>query len=108
MLHLILAGELDRQCISADRSTPEDTVGWFNVNIVGAARSGLGVSVGFDTDVNAAALAEGRWGAARGQDTFGYLTVGTGIGAGAVVEGQVIHGLGHPRDRPPQRAAPAR
>jgi fructokinase len=70
--------------------------GWSYVDMVGPARRALGVPVGFDTDVNAAALGEGRWGAARGLDTFGYLTVGTGIGAGAVVEDRIIHGLGHP------------
>lgn len=69
---------------------------WSDVDIVGPVRSALGVPVGFDTDVNAAALAEGRWGAARGLDTFVYMTVGTGIGAGAVVEGRILHGLGHP------------
>ncbi|MBV8540766.1 MAG: ROK family protein [Pseudonocardiales bacterium] len=70
--------------------------GWAYVDVVGPARRALGVPVGFDTDVNAAALGEGRWGAARGLDTFVYLTVGTGIGAGAVVQGRIIHGLGHP------------
>jgi fructokinase len=70
--------------------------GWCDVDMVGPFRSALGVPVGFDTDVNGAALGEGRWGAARGLDTFVYLTVGTGIGAGAVIDGRIIHGLGHP------------
>jgi fructokinase len=56
----------------------------------------IGVPVAFDTDVNAAALAEGRWGAGKGLDSFVYLTVGTGIGGGAVIDGRLVHGLGHP------------
>jgi len=54
--------------------------GWSNTNVVGALIEELGVPVGFDTDVNAAALAEQRWGAARGLSNFIYMTVGTGIG----------------------------
>ncbi len=76
------------------RTSPKP--GWSDIDMVGPIRRALGVPVGFDTDVNGAALGEGRWGAARGLDTFVYLTVGTGIGAGAVVDGRVIHGLGHP------------
>jgi fructokinase len=49
-----------------------------------------------DTDVNAAALGEHRWGAAQGLDTFVYLTIGTGIGGGALVGGKILHGLMHP------------
>lgn len=75
-------------------STPKP--GWANVDIVGAVRDGLGVPVGFDTDVNAAALGEWRWGAAQGLDTFLYLTIGTGIGGGGLVNGQLMHGLVHP------------
>ncbi|HEX2262137.1 MAG TPA: ROK family protein [Pseudonocardiaceae bacterium] len=70
--------------------------GWSDLDLVGPIHSALNVPVGFDTDVNGAALGEGRWGAARGLDTFIYMTVGTGIGVGAVIEGQVLHGLGHP------------
>ena len=70
--------------------------GWSNTNVVGALIEELGVPVGFDTDVNAAALAEQRWGAARGLSNFIYMTVGTGIGAGIVLNGRPVHGLVHP------------
>jgi fructokinase len=70
--------------------------GWSGTDVVGPIARELGLPVGFDTDVNAAALAEGRWGAARGLGSFIYLTLGTGIGGGAVVEGRLVHGLGHP------------
>ncbi|MGQ9683942.1 MAG: ROK family protein [Anaerolineae bacterium] len=70
--------------------------GWAQTDVVGALRAALGAPVGFDTDVNGAALGEWRWGAARGLDTFVYLTVGTGIGGGAMVNGRLLHGLMHP------------
>lgn len=69
---------------------------WSNFNLVGAVQDRLNVPVGFDTDVNGAALGESRWGAAQGLDSCLYITVGTGIGAGAVVGGKLIHGLSHP------------
>jgi fructokinase len=59
-------------------------------------REALGVPVAFDTDVNAAALGEHRWGAGRGADSLLYLTVGTGIGGGLLLDGRPRHGLVHP------------
>ena len=70
--------------------------GWAGTDLLGAVRRGLGTPVAIDTDVNAAAVAEHRWGSARGLDTFVYLTVGTGIGGGALVHGRPLHGLVHP------------
>jgi fructokinase len=70
--------------------------GWAGTDVAAALRSGLGVPVALDTDVNAAALGEWRWGAAEGLDTFCYITVGTGIGGGAVANGRILHGLLHP------------
>ncbi len=70
--------------------------GWSHVDFAGLIRQALGIPVGFDTDVNGAALGEHRWGAARGVDTFVYLTIGTGIGGGGLVSGQLMHGLVHP------------
>jgi len=75
-------------------STPKP--GWTNVDFAGPLARALDLPVAFDTDVNGAALAEGRWGAAQGLDTFIYLTIGTGIGGGAMVGGSLLHGLLHP------------
>ncbi len=69
--------------------------GWSDTDLLGPVASVLGVPVGFDTDVNGAALGEGRWGAAQGLGSFVYLTVGTGIGGGAIVNGRVARGLVH-------------
>lgn len=70
--------------------------GWGNYNIRGAVYEALKLPIGFDTDVNGAALGEQRFGAAKGLDTFIYVTVGTGIGAGGMVGGKMMHGLIHP------------
>jgi fructokinase len=70
--------------------------GWAGVDVAPEIRRRLSVPVAFDTDVNAAALGEQRWGAARGVDTFCYITVGTGIGGGGMVGGKLLHGLVHP------------
>jgi fructokinase len=78
------------------RITTTPKPGWGNTDVVSVLRDALGVPVAFDTDVNAAALGEGRWGAAIGLDTFCYFTVGTGIGGGVIAGGQVVHGLLHP------------
>jgi fructokinase len=75
-------------------STPKP--GWAGTPLRSRIQEALGVPVGFDTDVNAAALGEHRWGAARGLDTFIYLTIGTGIGGGGMVGGRLMHGLVHP------------
>src|SRR5260370_742593 len=75
-------------------STPKP--GWQNYDFAGAVHNALGVPVGFDTDVDAAALGEARWGAAQSVSDFLYLTVGTGIGGGANLNGQIFHGLIHP------------
>jgi fructokinase len=75
-------------------STPK--AGWRQFDLAGAVGRALGVPVTIDTDVNAAAVGEARWGAARGLSDFLYLTVGTGIGGGAMTNGAVVHGLTHP------------
>lgn len=69
---------------------------WAQTDFAGPIREALQVPVGFDTDVNGAALGEHRWGAAQGLHTFVYLTIGTGLGGGGMVGGQLVHGLMHP------------
>jgi fructokinase len=75
-------------------TTPKNA--WRNCDLAGPIRLALGVPVGFDTDVNAAALGEARWGASRDVADSLYLTIGTGIGGGAIAAGRVIHGMSHP------------
>ena len=75
-------------------STPK--LAWQGCPIVHTLQTALGVPVAVDTDVNAAALAEATYGAGRERDPVVYLTVGTGIGGGAVVHGRPLHGLMHP------------
>jgi fructokinase len=86
-------GPIDR---STGRITTTPKAGWAGVELVDRLRTRLGLPVVFDTDVNAAALGEHRWGAAVGLDTFWYVTVGTGIGGGGMVNGRLVHGLLHP------------
>lgn len=70
--------------------------GWTGTDIVGPLAREFDCPIGFDTDVNAAALAEHRWGAARDVQNLVYLTIGTGIGGGVIANGAPLHGLMHP------------
>ncbi|MFP5113883.1 ROK family protein [Bacillaceae bacterium C204] len=75
-------------------STPK--LGWRDYPFVQTLRDAFSVPIGFNTDVNAAALGEATFGAAKGLNSCLYITVGTGIGAGAVVQGKLLQGLSHP------------
>ena len=90
-------GPIDRCATSARygwiTSTPKP--GWRDTPIV-PRLAHLSVPVGFDTDVNGAALAEGRWGAAQALEDFAYVTVGTGVGVGLFAHGALVHGFLHP------------
>jgi fructokinase len=70
--------------------------GWQHVAVGSVIRDALNVPVSFETDVGAAAIGEQRWGAGRDVDTLCYLTVGTGIGGGLLIDGVPFHGFVHP------------
>ena len=89
--------------IELDRASPEwghvlntPKPAWRGADVVGPLAAALGVPIGLDTDVNAAAIAEHRWGAAQGQRVAAYVTVGTGIGGGMIVGGEPVRGVTHP------------
>lgn len=89
--------------VEVDRASPQwghilatPKAGWSNTDLVGPLVRRLRCPVGLDTDVTAAALAEYRWGAGQGQPSVLYFTIGTGVGGGAVVGGQPLHGVSHP------------
>jgi len=92
-------GPVDLGCASDTfgyiTTTPKK--GWAYTDLYGAVSRGLKLPVAIDTDVNAAAFGEQTWVEEnRGLDPFIYMTVGTGIGVGAIVNGRPVHGLIHP------------
>jgi len=88
--------ELDRNAKHYGYITSTPKAGWQYADLAGAVGAALQVPIGFDTDVNAAALGEARWGAAQDVSSCVYLTIGTGVGGGAMMQGQLLHGLLHP------------
>ncbi|MEP9401394.1 ROK family protein [Sphingomonas silueang] len=69
--------------------------GWPMADVAGRLTAGFDVPVAFDTDVNGAAFAETRWGSGKGLDDFAYVTIGTGVGVGLLVNGAPTRGIGH-------------
>jgi fructokinase len=92
--------DLDPGSATYGRLLETPKAGWRGVDLVGMMRAGIALAedtpIGLDTDVNAAALAEWAWGAGRGRSSVAYVTVGTGIGGGAVVHDRPLHGRSHP------------
>ena len=88
--------DLNRRSETYGHITSTPKPGWAYCDMVGTFEKALGIPVGFDTDVNGAALGEVTWGAAKGCENAIYITVGTGVGVGVYVNGGLAHGLIHP------------
>lgn len=85
---------LDRAATDWGHILATPKAGWAHYDLAGTLASALNVPVALDTDVNAAALAEAH--ARPGAVSLAYMTVGTGIGVGLVLEGRCVHGAAHP------------
>ena len=88
--------ELNRQDRRWGYITSTPKLAWRDFDLAGTFSRALDIPVGLDTDVNAAAMAEARLGAAHGLESCVYITVGTGIGGGIFLAGKPLHGLVHP------------
>lgn len=88
--------DVDQDSKTYGHITTTPKTAWKDFPFLQAVKKAFPVPIGFNTDVNAAALGESKYGAAKGLDSCLYMTVGTGIGAGAVVNGQLLQGLSHP------------
>lgn len=88
--------DLNRNSETYGYITTTPKLAWANYNIVGVLKKALKVPVGFDTDVNGSALGEATWGITKGLENSMYITIGTGIGAGIITNGILLHGMLHP------------
>ena len=88
--------DLDKKSETYGYITTTPKLAWRNYDIVGACKKELGVPVGFDTDVNGSALGEATWGCTKELDNSIYITVGTGIGVGVIIDKKPYHGMIHP------------
>lgn len=88
--------ELDKASPRYGYITSTPKTAWRDYDIVGAFVEALGCPVGFDTDVNASVLGEVIFGQAKGKSCVIYLTIGTGVGGGIYIEGNLLHGMLHP------------
>lgn len=76
--------------------TKTPKLAWTDCDVVGYLKKYFDIPIYFDTDVNGAALGEATWGAAKGLSNCLYITIGTGIGGGILVNGELVHGMLHP------------
>ena len=87
--------QLRPEAVNYGHITATTKPGWANTDVAPRLARRYGVPTAIDTDVAGAALAEGRWGGAQGLSTYTYITVGTGVGAGIIVNGRPVMGIGH-------------
>jgi fructokinase len=87
--------DLDEQSPGYGRITSTPKPGWRDAEVLKCLQAAAGVPTAFDTDVNAAALAEMRWGVGQEFDDFAYVTVGTGVGVGLIVRRKPTRGFAH-------------
>ena len=88
--------DLDKKSPTYGYITSTPKLAWTNYPIVAEFEKALGIPVGFDTDVNAAALGEATWGCTKELDNSIYITVGTGVGVGVIINRKPYHGMIHP------------
>ena len=88
--------DLDKKSPTYGCITTTPKLAWRNYDIVGVCEKELGIPVGFDTDVNGSALGEATWGCTKDLDNSIYITVGTGIGVGVIIDRKPYHGMLHP------------
>ena len=88
--------QIDRAGSGFGNMLPTPKPGWTGAPVAATLVDGLSCPWTIDTDVNGAALAEYRWGAGQDIDSLCYVTIGTGLGGGMLIDGKPVHGAMHP------------